>query len=380
VASIRQKGGFYYVRWTDASNKKREKRAGATRRNAEQMASQIQLEVDQERSGLIDPKATAFRDHERTPLPNHLDTWRVFLIKKGATAKHADLCHQRAAWLVDTARMTRLSHLTCERVVAALSTLKANDRSLRTIFHYRRVIKGFSRWCFDTDRTREDNMRKLPEAVDPETERRHERRALTDSEAARLIATAERGRVFYRTSSVDRAWLYRLALATGYRYSELASVSPAQFELDGNAPSLPVKPKASKRRKLDCQPIPTGLVGTLRAYLATKDPNERIWSVKVEHAAEMIRHDLESAGIPYENGSGHCVDFHSLRVTYITNLVRSGASVKTCQELARHSTPTLTIGVYAKATLHDKQGAVDSLAVPAPEAESTVKQADSRIA
>ena len=47
------------------------------------------------------------------------------------------------------------------------------------------------------------------------------------------------------------------------------------------------------------------------------------------------------------------MDFHAVRVAYITNLVTSGASVKTCQTLARHSTPSLTIGVYAKASLHD---------------------------
>jgi hypothetical protein len=47
--------------------------------------------------------------------------------------------------------------------------------------------------------------------------------------------------------------------------------------------------------------------------------------------------------------------------TYISHLVSSGASVKTCQTLARHSSPVLTIGIYAKATLHDIGGTVESL-------------------
>jgi hypothetical protein len=45
----------------------------------------------------------------------------------------------------------------------------------------------------------------------------------------------------------------------------------------------------------------------------------------------------------------------------VTNLVASGASVKTCQTLAQHSTPTLTIGLYAKVSLHDIKGAVENL-------------------
>ena len=74
-----------------------------------------------------------------------------------------------------------------------------------------------------------------------------------------------------------------------------------------------------------------------------------------DKTAVMIRHDLEAAGIPYETREGR-VDFHSLRATYVSALVASGASVKVCQTLARHSTPSLTIGVYARASLHDIAG------------------------
>jgi hypothetical protein len=60
---------------------------------------------------------------------------------------------------------------------------------------------------------------------------------------------------------------------------------------------------------------------------------------------------------------------------YISNLVASGASVKTCQVLARHSTPSLTIGIYAKASLHDLVGAVDALPDLTPAAPSAEPQA-----
>jgi hypothetical protein len=74
----------------------------------------------------------------------------------------------------------------------------------------------------------------------------------------------------------------------------------------------------------------------------------------------VFRIDLKAAGIPYQTNAG-VVDFHALRAVYISNLVSSGASVKTCQVLAKHSTPSLTIGVYAKASLHDVKGAVEAL-------------------
>ena len=42
-------------------------------------------------------------------------------------------------------------------------------------------------------------------------------------------------------------------------------------------------------------------------------------------------------------------------------LVQSGANVKTCQQLARHSTPVLTIGTYARVSLNDEANALAGL-------------------
>jgi hypothetical protein len=86
----------------------------------------------------------------------------------------------------------------------------------------------------------------------------------------------------------------------------------------------------------------------------------------------MLRVDLEAAGVPYETSEG-VADFHALRVAYITGLVNSGASVKTCQTLARHSTPSLTIGIYAKTALHDVAGAVEDLPDLTPKEKPTAQ-------
>ena len=79
-----------------------------------------------------------------------------------------------------------------------------------------------------------------------------------------------------------------------------------------------------------------------------------------QRTAETLRFDLKAAGIPYETDSG-VVDFHSLRGDFISYLLSSGARVKVCQTLARHSTAAMTIGIYAKASLHDISGAVENL-------------------
>jgi len=56
------------------------------------------------------------------------------------------------------------------------------------------------------------------------------------------------------------------------------------------------------------------------------------------------------------------VDFHSLRSTYITQLIKGGANIKTVQVLARHASPSTTLQFYARATEADLRAAVESLA------------------
>jgi integrase len=74
----------------------------------------------------------------------------------------------------------------------------------------------------------------------------------------------------------------------------------------------------------------------------------------------MLRYDLEAAGIAYETDSG-TTDFHCLRHSYVTALAKSNAPVKIVQSLARHSTPTLTLGVYSHVGLYDQAPALDAL-------------------
>jgi hypothetical protein len=157
----------------------------------------------------------------------------------------------------------------------------------------------------------------------------------------------------------DRARCYALALGTGFRAGELASLTPERFDLDANPPTVTVQGGYTKNGKEAVQPLPPALAERLAPWLATLPSARAVFNLP-DRTAEMIRVDLTAAGIEYEMPSG-VVDFHALRGCYISYLVSSGASVKTCQTLARHSTPSLTIGIYAKASLHDITEAVGAL-------------------
>ena len=162
-------------------------------------------------------------------------------------------------------------------------------------------------------------------------------------------------------TGIDRAMLYTVALATGFRPGrELRPLTPEAFDLDADPPTITVTPSYTKNKQAAVQPIPVALAERLRLWLATKPPGMPVFEGMTSRTAEMLRVDLAAAKVPHKTSEG-VADFYAVRVSYITNLVASGASVKTCQTLARYSTPVLTIGVYAKASLHDIQGAVESL-------------------
>ena len=77
----------------------------------------------------------------------------------------------------------------------------------------------------------------------------------------------------------------------------------------------------------------------------------------------------QSDFLAYRYGAGRVVHFHAPRHTYISRLVASGANIKVAQELARHSTPTLTLGRYAHVQLVDQMRALAALpAIEAPRA------------
>ena len=74
----------------------------------------------------------------------------------------------------------------------------------------------------------------------------------------------------------------------------------------------------------------------------------------------MIRRDLAAAGIPYETDAG-VFDFHALRHQFLSDLAQSGVHPKVAQELARHSTISLTMDRYSHVLDGQKTDALESL-------------------
>lgn len=189
------------------------------------------------------------------------------------------------------------------------------------------------------------------------------RRAIGPEELARLIDAANAsGDTFRGLTGPERVSLYLTAGATGLRVSELAALTPAHFDLDADVPVVRLPGANTKNKKDAEQPIPSAVATRLRLMLDARGPGEPLWpGTWWERAADMIRADLAAAGVPAETSGGEAV-FHSLRHSFGTMLGRL-ATLKTQQELSRHSTPTLT-SRYSHTDLAEKAAAVERLPLP----------------
>ena len=91
------------------------------------------------------------------------------------------------------------------------------------------------------------------------------------------------------------------------------------------------------------------------------------WPAK---AAKMLRADLDATEITFATDAG-IADFHSLRHTFICNFAACSVHPKLAQQLARHSTITLTMDRYSHVGLLDMNTAFESLPnITAPDSQT----------
>ena len=123
----------------------------------------------------------------------------------------------------------------------------------------------------------------------------------------------------------------------------------ARQDLDLFGPSIFLCFDFSKDRKEHRQVIPRELADKLAELAKAKLPNDRLLGIpKGPDPAAYITEDYTRAGVKMSREEGRA-SWHSLRKVFINNVVQCGADLKTIMTLARHSSATMSMDVYAKA-------------------------------
>jgi integrase len=268
-------------------------------------------------------------------------------------------------------------HLRLHRdTLAAMLRKKARGLGVRTSNDYLRAVKQFSKWLVKDGRAPVDPLAHLSR-LNTKTDVRHRRRALPSGDFGAFCETVAGQGPFRKLAGADRVALYTLSLYTGLRASELASLTPASFDLDAEPPTVTVAAAFSKHRREDVQPLRRDTAEMMRGYLAGRPRHLPVWPGSwFEVGAEMLRRDLAAAGIPYRDEAGEVLDFHGLRHTFISALASSGVHPKVAQVLARHQSITLTMDYYTHLTRVDVARDLERL--PGPEAKAEGKPSEQK--
>lgn len=310
--------------------------------------------------GLVD----AARVAGAQPLVELVDRWEADLLARGCTAQHARKSAQRVrAALVDGCAFRTWPDVAAGAVLAYLARERGRGIGPATSNHLLTACKGFGRWLVREGLARGNQLEHV-QPVRADVDVRVRRRALEPDEARRLLETARAGPTVLGVPGRERALLYRLALETGLRARELASLRVLNLDLAAAPPAVRLDAAASKRRRADVLTLRPALAAELAAHVAGRLPAARLLRAPAGlRWAEMLHADLAACRPPIapRGPDGAVLDFHALRHSLATWLARGGVAPKVAQGIMRHSSVTLTLDRYAHVERREHAAALDAL-------------------
>ena len=329
-----------------------------TKSVAEDIARKMKDDEVRKKAGVID----RFSEHRKRPILAHLADFRKSLESDNSSHHHVRTTYNRCEQIIKACGFKFVGELTPSAIKNHLARRRNESKrfGLASTNHYITSIKSFTNWMVKDGRLApvEDPLVYLTK-LDADSDVRRPRRASSAVEVARLLLAARAGKEPFSGRSPepwclagrDREALYLVAVATGFRADELASLTPESFRLAGDRPHVIVEAAETKNGSRAVQHVPAEIARFLTAYLAEKavPAGRRVWpGLWNDKAATMLRVDQEAAGIPPETADGHA-DFHALRATGITFEYNRTKDPKATQVWARHSTINLTMEVYMSA-------------------------------
>ena len=166
----------------------------------------------------------------------------------------------------------------------------------------------------------------------------------------------------------DRVTLYMLAIQTGLRAGEIASLTRGKVVLSATHSHVLCKADNTKNAKLAKQYIDGELTERIGKLVARKKKAAPVFVFEDMYAlADMVRADLAEARLRWlqeaanakeferrgesdflaaTNHEGERIDFHALRHTCGAWLARAGEHPKVVQTVMRHASITLTMDTY----------------------------------
>ena len=350
----------WYVSYTDHLGRRRTKKGFTDRLLSEQLAAKLENESMLRERGLIDPDDERIAGQKTMLLSVHLDAFERSLAPN--SEKYVKLVMSRVRRLVKECGFEVAGDLCPDTVAEALASMREKEKfGHRTHNHYAQALQTFTNWLVTSRRLVGNPIVGL-ERLNVDVDIRHQRRALSPEDVAKLVDSARTSDELIQCYTGEaRARVYIASYMTGLRRKELASLTPRSFDLQATPPTVTVQATVSKHRKKDVLPLHPDLVGMLKEWIVGLASDEPLFpELDRKRTWLMVKKDLKRAGIEYETAEG-IADFHAAgRHSHVTELLRSGASLPEARELARHADIRTTMK-YTHIGMDDRAKALGNL-------------------
>ena len=296
--------------------------------------------------------------HIDKTLKEHLRDFESALLAKGNDKRYAKQIASRVGLIFDDCGFKTWGDIDANALYTYLSDMRKDGLGQRSFNYYLKSAKQFCKWLIKEQRATAPSPLEHLSCI-KQTEKRRQRRAITVDEVRRLLTVTQAAPERYGLTGAVRALLYRLAIESGLRASELRSLTKSSFSFTDCTVTL--QAGYSKRKRQDVLPLRPDTAIEIEKMLAQKLPAAQAFKVP-DKPADMLRDDLKDANIDYVV-DGKVFDFHSLRHETGTLLAASGCDVKTAQTLMRHSDVNLTMSIYT----HTLRGAESKAVAKLPD-------------
>lgn len=326
---------------------------------AEQVVAGWLKRVEQLKSGVLSESQLITAEASQDPVSIHVD---AYIASMGATItpSHKRDTKRRILFLLEEINARRIADATRIAVEKWVSKQVENGRAFTTINHHVFSLKAFMKWCVRTNRSTTDNGIGYVEVLSRKIDIRRKRRAFTPEEFQRLVSNC----------STERRDLYLFAAYTGLRANEIRTLKWLHIVGLGTGNAvIELDPRTTKARRADKLPVHPDLERLLLLRLRNGNfkPGDAVVKISTSCQSRFLQSDLKRAGIAFKDDRGRQLDFHALRMTFITRLAASGVDMRTAQQLARHSTIELTAQTYTDATQLPTKTAISSLTFVCPD-------------
>jgi len=368
--------GVHPVQYTDESGRRRTVKGFPSRRESYNLG--VKLEEQARRRRILGTDAVEEERYAREAaraIAEHVQDFSEYL--RGQITEHERRQKiGRIERMIEAAGIKKIGDIRESSVGRAVALLR--DRGLRsqTCKHYWAAMRQFALWLKRDGRARKSGFEGARlRGYDPKLDPGRPRRDMSIQELNRFFRYLEtapdqiwvkrkrRGSwrsISRRIPRLDRCMFYYVALVTGFRGKELRKLTSSSFRFESGGPVVVLAAHESKHRKRDDQVIHRDAAVYLKSYLQTKPDGQRLFAM-FWRPCEILRADLDAAGIEYLNGNGEYLDVHSLRHTYITGLRRGMADYELLRRLARHSNIETTMRYAGHVQSDEMRRAVDQV-------------------